>query len=439
MQHLVVSAKMRTISEPRSMRQQERNIDVLLDMADSLVVDEELEASYEAYLEDASALLETHPCSSDILALPNLKILCDRKQEQTLASNSVASSRMVNLQDPLLQSLLSLLDSFLSNDIETNLGLTQVVACLASCGSTSMEGWLLLPDMTQEPLPQEDRGSDQPSTQRALSEELDSRVSSEDDEIHSGLDGATNKYGNDLRSPMFESLSKLVARVHQFSKDIEDFDTYLAERKHVFKVGDEIESALKDPSEFPRHAQGSKATSPSRKRNPHPAISISERLLSGDNSATVSRASSPRGRRQAEQAAPTLISKLSHLRISPTSSPSRTASTAHSPSPFRKGSLSSTPPRGLRSPISSGNALRQKIRMATNGTWMLVRTPDVRSEDGNSARTEPIGPEVGNRESFIEISLSHLLTNVIILQEFLLEFAAIIEVRASMFGEVTLD
>jgi hypothetical protein len=45
----------------------------------------------------------------------------------------------------------------------------------------------------------------------------------------------------------------------------------------------------------------------------------------------------------------------------------------------------------------------------------------------------------GEREGEVEekkVSVNHVLTNVIVLQEFLLEVAALVQVRAGLFGEV---
>ena len=51
------------------------------------------------------------------------------------------------------------------------------------------------------------------------------------------------------------------------------------------------------------------------------------------------------------------------------------------------------------------------------------------ASESNSVRSEAI--DVSK-----EITLGHFLTNVIILQEFVLELAALVEVRAGLFGEI---
>ena len=61
---------------------------------------------------------------------------------------------------------------------------------------------------------------------------------------------------------------------------------------------------------------------------------------------------------------------------------------------------------------------------------MLSSTP---SEGMSSGAVTPSLAGLNTRSS---VSLEHILTNSIILQEFLLEIAAVVQIRASLFGEV---
>jgi len=54
-----------------------------------------------------------------------------------------------------------------------------------------------------------------------------------------------------------------------------------------------------------------------------------------------------------------------------------------------------------------------------------------------SAPTESGRGEEG--EKTVDVSLSHILTNVVILREFILELAAVVQVRVGLFGEVGVD
>jgi hypothetical protein len=53
-------------------------------------------------------------------------------------------------------------------------------------------------------------------------------------------------------------------------------------------------------------------------------------------------------------------------------------------------------------------------------------------DEGGDGREEEVGDEGEERL----VTVSHALTNVIVLQEFLLELAALVQVRAGLFGEV---
>ena len=443
--YLLKTTKVDGGAKPRHIDDHEKGIDTLLNVAEGLALHDNLEISYDSYLQDANTLVELHSCSAKLLTLPNVESLLDGEPTLTIEHEKPLQAHplLVRLDDPVLQSVLALLAGFLGNDIETNLALTQVFSCLASCGFIRLEGWLLNRPITGKVHSnglsglhgslQQDRftaSSPLPTTDEDREPYLESP--------NEGLEDS--RTGTEAMSPVFRSLDALVKQVQRFSQEIEDFDTYLAERRHVFKVGDKIESALKDSAALPSKTTDElKTASSTRKSNLPQITAISERLLSGQSSAPVSRSSSPRGRQRGEKTAPTAVGRLSHLRISPSPGSSKAVSSVDSRSPFREGSLSSTPPRGLRSPISPGNALQQKIKIPTRCRVRQHQAQDVRSSDGSSTKSDSTGPEAIEPESAVEVSLSHLLTNVIVLQEFLLELAAIIEVRASLFGEVTLD
>jgi hypothetical protein len=60
---------------------------------------------------------------------------------------------------------------------------------------------------------------------------------------------------------------------------------------------------------------------------------------------------------------------------------------------------------------------------------------DADSSSVGSAPTDPGTADETERET-VEVSLNTILTNTIILREFILELAAVVQVRASLFGEV---
>lgn len=92
-----------------------------------------------------------------------------------------------------------------------------------------------------------------------------------------------------------------------------------------------------------------------------------------------------------------------------------------------------TPTQLLDDVIESANVERLKQRVA----FPLVKKTDMVAGLGIIPETDVAEEHTRKDETpKREASLSHILTNVSILQEFILEIIAILQVRASMFSEV---
>ncbi|KAL8795301.1 MAG: hypothetical protein Q9195_002170 [Heterodermia aff. obscurata] len=427
---LIKAKAMKDNSMKRSVLAHDANIDALLGMAEALI-DDDTDQDYESHLQDARVLLESHVCSPEILTLPSINLITSQNP-----FGDQLVDHTIDPGDRLLQSMLSLLDRFFSNEIETNLSLTQTLSCLASCGHTQLEGWLL--DDLSGTTELDSNTSRSPAELESIAGTDRPKPATEGQSEDSDVDQPTGAPMKDYVSPFFKSLDALVDQVERFKQEIEDFEIYLAERKHIFKVGERMENELGDaPALSPTESRAVRAASHNKMRAPGPVVSIAERLLSNDNSTNTSRASSPRGRHGTAPSGPTLVGRLSHLQVSP--SPSRSKdSSAYAASPLRRGSVSSTPSKSLPSPTGPANAIYQQIKIPICGAKRRNDFLDIGSSETSSFGSELSEPEPGRRRDFIEVSLSKILTNVVILQEFLLEMAAIVEVRASLFGEVLL-
>ena len=439
----LIKVQTRNLSAKRTVEAHDRGLDYLLSLAEDLAPSDDLEMAYETHLQDAHSLLESHSCSVQLLALPSMETLTMQSTtKDPWGKSHLVQAHTIPPEDALLGTLLLLFTSFLHNDIETNLSLTQAFSTYASCGYTRLEGWLI----TNFSNTGNTGKTNCPSTRKPLSIDLDQETKLEDQNTSaSDDDGATNNRALDprhedptseLSSPVFSVFHSLLDQVEVFRRDILDFDTYLAERRHVFKIGEEIDSALAGNPIPSRKSEDSKRTSPTRARDAAPIGSISQRLLSENISAGASRSSSPRGRQRNDPPISTLVGRLSHLQIPPSPSSSNPASRAYSPSPLCKDSFSSTPPRFTNAPIGPVDALRQKIKMIIRPLSQQDHSRGLGSSETSSVRSDSVGPASNTADEPKEISLSHLLTNVIILQEFILELAAIVQVRASLFDEV---
>ncbi|KAL9013168.1 MAG: hypothetical protein Q9173_002121 [Seirophora scorigena] len=392
---------------PKSMHDQQLN--VLYSLAEDLLDDEALEALYESHLQDAQIMLETHPCSAPQLLFPYDEIL------EKIVPKKRSIQRMIIPDDLLVTCLLSLLENFLVNDIEVNLSLSETLATLASCKETSLEGWLMS------------------SPSEAL---VDDGAKNEDRRESTG----SSRKEPDA-SPVFARLESLVERIDRLRQDIQDFDIHLSERRHIFKVGGEIDDILAGiPSRKSHESHGQRKRSAQKDRTA--VSSISGRL---EASRDVSRSTSPRGRQGGHSSGnypqpKSVVGHLSHLHLSPSPSSSSPLERTYSPSPLRAQSISTTASSRLPSPRGPPDALRQKIRLKITTLGSRGQPRGSGGSETSSLYSESVkaGSAVVGGGEEKEISLSHLLTNVIILQEFILELAAIIQVRASLFGEVGL-
>lgn len=441
------------------------DVDMLFSMAKEIGTDHGLEESYEAHMHDVRNLMEMHSCSSQLLALPGFDIFADQvAAKHTPANSKPVTAHSISVEDPLLRSLLSLLDRFLVNDIETNLSLTQALTTLASCGYTRVEGWLLGNNIDDVYPSDQEMSSDEDADVTPHTRNASSNGSSVQNASLRAIKKASREpiRHPSSASPVFAALSSLAQKIDFFRRKIQDFDTYLAERKHIFKVGEEIETALSEPSV---------RVLPSKKSTPAPATplnsppsnligTISRRLFSeGETSSNdASRSSSPRGRQQRDaSSSAALVGRLNHLRLSPSPTPSQNQQQSRnfSASPLRRSRKnkppSATPPQAV-TPMGPPDVLLQKVKMPTittssTGTSPPRLMPTKIIPSSNAA----IGSEVGSDASSVrsdsiltagsgppdeevrEVSLGHLLTNIVILQEFVLELAALVEIRVTLF------
>lgn len=405
-----------------------KEIDVMISLAEELSRNDDMEETYESHLHDNRDLIESHPCSNQLLALPGSPLQPDTLVTSHTGPREVVMHRIAP-QDPLLSALLSLLGSFFANSVEVNLTLTQSIVNLASCGYTRLEGWLLM-DPSKYEYPANgtaERDEESDIDLNDLTANVQDVEAAQLNALH--LARRVPSWSAENASPTLAALERLVRQVDAYRQEVQGFDSYLAERRHLFKVGEEFDDASSNAHTLVRKSEGSKSSSPTRALNIPQIGTISERLSSETNSGSMSRSSSPRGRKQNIPSAPALVGRLSHLHITPPSSPSRVGLRAYSPSPLRGDSVSLS--RHKNGSVGPSDILHCKIRVARDPA--AIRSGKPLSSGASSVRSDFVesrAPDV------TEVSLSHLLTNVIILQEFILELAALVQVRASLFGEV---
>ena len=430
--------------QKRSLVIHQLHVDGLLDLAETLGDTSELEISYDQHLYDVRNLIEQHACSKPLLELPNLTCLND--DTFVTAKTEKAPQRLqIDRGDQMLALSVASLERFFFNDIETNLGCTQVIADLALCGMVQLEPWLIT--ASERAL----RGLTRPNEPEAPKPVSPIASSDSKDEIEEVPPKTARQATppSETLSPIFKTLDTLIRDVESYRREIYDFATLLTERRQSLETWD-----LSTPPEGPKgtpvkrsegksdHSTTPVNSPPRPMRNAPPIGSISDRLHSEKLSPSVSRSSSPRGRPLPQMSpAPSLVGRLTHLQSSSSRSPSGSTSRAYSPSPLRKpnmntsSSLKSQPP--LQHGVSLSVPMQRRITLRQGSLTSSAADTPVESISSQASSVRSLSINSGSKSRAVkEVSLGHLLTNVIILQEFILELAAIIEVRAGHFDEV---
>jgi len=360
--------------------------------------------SYEAYLKDNLELLECHPCSAKALEIKNPQ---ENQRSEPRAKDLYTHT--LRLDDPLLKSVVELLSTFFSNSVETNLILTCVIVDLASCCYMKPAGWLLYDPAHYEYDEDSDEEFEEEWEELIAEGEMGDGILEElEREQMKGLKRARKEPKWKDTPPVMEVLQTLTKQIEAYRREIPDLDDKLFERKNAFRLTEHLNEAMS--------GQGAP---------PQPSRSVSSQNIFDSLISTVSSNSSVRGRLPQTQ-----------FDGSGYSTPSRPPSNRiparrmFSPDGDRVGGR--PPSSAARDSLPFGSHVvdtsMRKVR-SLHPTQFMPPPPDEDgvSDAGGSARSAtpvdrpaiwgvgvPSSVKVEAKER--EFSLSHLLTNVLILQ-----------------------
>jgi hypothetical protein len=473
----------RTLTEGprRPVGAHEKEMDFILSLAGEIGGQENIEEVYENHIKDSMSLLESHNCSQ-ILIAPKL---ADGTSKLVGTHGSILDAprdiraHTLRQEDPLLEAILGVLETFFTNPVETNLYLTEAIVNLAACRFMGLEGWLL-PDPSEYTYDGDDGFELNPALDNNLIEEFE-RVQLYS--IH--LARRSPVWPPPRLPPLLSNLRTLTSQVSAYRSEIPRFDDLLHQRRQVFQTLPTSRSGTPLPTHqgsiLPR---SSFESSTSRSVSPPPSKlsaldSFAQRIF--PEFATPSRSSSPRGRRDIDRKGNSLngsqgLGTQTPMSLSYTTRGSGTgvplpqfpmpnlesvnkhSSRAFSPSPLRgaatPGSFAVSSQAAAFKEIER-NILSRKVGLPMRKEELKpIPFPNLKNvkekhstnevnatcerEKGDENATS--SPEMAGKEDDemkgIRVSVSHVLTNVLILQEFLIELAALAQVRAGLFGEV---
>lgn len=356
----------------------------LVSLATSIVGERSLNESYENYLKDASWILEAN--------------LCIAPADATL---DATEGRALELQqgDPLIRELLACLELFFTNSVVVNLALTEVLMSISSSRLLSLDGWVLVdPSKYNSPSQNTD-----PDTELSIMDQI--RLAYEEPSW-SPTDTPT----------LTAVLHGLVQQTQEWRKVIPDFDILVAARRDLLHQDDEPvnarSSSVSMEQPYPRASHSELGFSRGR---------TSEILATSRNSASASSIGSPHRTPSTRPLASrdSSVTRAEELR-------------KRLSAPFVPFTSSNTNnnPEALSTKNNNNNEERQQ---------QPFQPPPQEAEEG---QTHDDNKPPDNRdesavadESPASASLGHVLTNVIILYEFLLELSATAQVRGSLYEE----
>ncbi|KAF2653099.1 hypothetical protein K491DRAFT_718323 [Lophiostoma macrostomum CBS 122681] len=392
-----------------------------LNLAIGLAGEAGVDEVYDCHLKEKLSMLENHPCSLKTLALQTLSVQSPGYFDTESGPRDVGPHYLMP-EDPLFKSLLDILLTFLTNDVETNLALTETIITLGTCSQLRLEGWLSVDaaeyhfentdlepqNFTNDGLRDMYRASCQPTWDASAT------------------------------PPLLSSLKSLEAQVDALRADIQDWDEHVASRKHAFRTYEELSEVSKaTPPQVKPARLG--ADLPAGSWTPQ----IPKHVL--ENPTTPSRTASPRGRKEGldmkhtPAASPSLRAGGQGQILA--GSPSRGMSPLPAPRATNRQTTFMTDVLGNLAEVNNHPNFRRRIRFRRPAGSQTVEVllskyqPPPKDPDEDATAGAEQGAE-GKKDDVNEASLGHIITNVVILQEFVLELVALMQVRASLFSEV---
>ncbi|KAL7271302.1 hypothetical protein RUND412_005954 [Rhizina undulata] len=428
-----------------------KEIEMFFQLVTDISGDKNATASYEDHLKDNLVLLESHPCSAKMLDLKN-SYGGRHEQSHPAAGKVDIFSHTIHPNDPLLRSVVDLLGTFFSNTVETNLILTCVVVDLATCSWMRPEGWLLFDPVCYEfensdDEDDDDEGIDDMEIELAeimgVAREEDILADRERKRIKA-LKNARREPKFTKTPPILTALQNLVLQIQAYKKEIPDLDDKLAERRRAFEFTDELNEALLSsplsqgtgtaaamaaaaivPAAAAPAQAGSMRTQVLESIAPRnlvkPSASSNVSIPQRDRQVSGSSGHSTPGAWTGSR-----VPARGIVSTTPSSrgiSPAAAAATASPASPFG-------------SHVADTTTRRIKALQPGQSSLHLPPPPEADAEGKSEVATTLAAALEGVGAVGPEFTLSHLLTNIMILQEFILEIAALTQVRASLFGDV---
>lgn len=292
---------------------------------------------------------------------------------------------ILSSDDQFLRSLRKLLCTFLTNSVDVNLALTQALVSIALCVEIRLDGWLSLDRSTYV---SESESSD-------FLKSWQSYLDGDEKGAYIRLQQASRspEWSPERASPIWTTLRSLVDELDLVRTKVQNLAHLISVRKTMLQA-----TSLDTPLLA--------SNQPSVANSPTQAAFLDVPTFPGSKTSPGSSRSSSHSRHRSNEVTGAPFSQTGSSAASPI--PERTGDKATSPKPPAK-PLFLPPPPELP---STTDVLMQEITLPSVQAQAFDHETDLKRK----------------------ATLNHILTNVVILQEFVLELVAILQARAAVLG-----
>ncbi|KAH9832695.1 Retinoic acid induced 16-like protein [Teratosphaeria destructans] len=308
-------------------------------------------------------------------------------------SSSDANCYLLSNRETILRRINGRLRTFFTNSVDVNLALTEAIVSIASCIELRLDAWLALdPASYSWPLEEHPRPR---SWQGYLDEE-------ERDGWFALQEALRSPTWSDANAPLlYRTVQALIQELDTVHAAVPNLQQLLAGRQNMLQAAglDNPASSRAQPSLFFDHG---------------PAQASAVDAITAKTSQGHSRSSSASSIRHGRGRGPSITATASPLSRSLAASP---APVLVRPSDISRDDGGSPAARSIYQPPPPEAPSTTDVLMQT------MTFPAIENESGEGATNERTA------------SLNHVLTNIVVLQEFVLELIAVLQVRAAVLGE----
>lgn len=374
----------------------------LVSRIDPLHNDDAFSTGYDHYLRDALISIQSHSC---------FYISAD----EDLESRSKQRHRL-NVKDPILSLILDSLCKFFSNSPKMNISLTGVLAELALCPNRSIAGWLtcnvsdaLQPKAMLDGVRLEDMRDD-----RSIDFEIDEKLTTETNIL------PATRLDENSRPIVHTILHGLVGQLERYRQLVDNFDKYLLERRQGLLFSENLTDALTLVLEPAVDSGFSNAPFTLVSSSNSSDVSIQQRSKSKPKtSSSLVSFLTPRKNKSKAQAPQTPPRDGIKIVASGPFTPHYQQTRDIVVEPFVVPLPSHSPSLWAPTQTSTWGSDEEDV-FSAGSQWGGVNVENVEKSDEHKDQRSP------------HITLSHLLDNVVVLEECIKELVAIIQARRSL-------